>query len=488
MWKSRSGAGAFHALIAWGFVFYLLVNLGDLVQGYFPVRFLGEGAIGAGYRFVADVVTVGILIGTVYFLARRFVVRAGELGYHENVMLVEKVKAGAIGRDSLLVGLCILLHVGFRLLGESFGIALARQAAVHAEPGEPYTSGGSLQWGGVSAWIGWRFAQSALASAVRGDLGGGAWGEGLPAAGLGVVVLVWAVLISSLYGRRPELIRVYERLLRYMVWGIVVCFAWVVIRTGISDWGGLFRGFVGFAVPGERNGVLGVTVILSGLSAAVGINMVFLYPYSLLARGWSREHRSLARFDLWTGTFVPYVLAASLMVIAAANTIHLDPAYDGVRLSPVEAAQSLAAVAGPAVGRVVFDLGVLGMALSTITLHMLATGFVACELFGWDFGSRKHRLAMLLPAPGVLGPVFWGDIAVWLAVPTNIVCGLFLPAAYVGFVMLQKNRGYLGEDRPSGGRGWVWWGAMVAVTVFLTGFMAWYVLTQGPSYFERFAG
>ena len=151
MWKSRAGAGLFHALIAWGFVFYLLVNLGDLVQGYFPVRFLGEGAIGAGYRFAADVVTVGILIGMVYFLVRRFVARAQELDYHENVMLVEKVKGGGIGRDSLLVGLFILLHVGFRLLGESFGIALARQAAGHGEPGQPFANGVSLLWGGMSA-------------------------------------------------------------------------------------------------------------------------------------------------------------------------------------------------------------------------------------------------------------------------------------------------------------------------------------------------
>ena len=151
MWKSRSGAGVFHALIAWGFVFYLLVNVGDLVQGYSPVRFLGEGAIGAGYRFAADIVTVGILIGMVYFLVRRFVVRAGELDYHENVMLVEKVKAGGIGRDSLLVGLFILLHVGFRLLAESFAIALARQATGHGEPGQPFANGVSLLWGGMDS-------------------------------------------------------------------------------------------------------------------------------------------------------------------------------------------------------------------------------------------------------------------------------------------------------------------------------------------------
>ena len=151
LWKSRGGAGVFHALIAWGFVFYLLVNLGDVAQGFFPIRFLGEGAIGAAYRFAADIVTAGILTGMVYFLARRFVARASELGYSDNVMLVEKVKAGGVGRDSLLVGLFILLHVGFRLLGESFAVALARQASGHGDPAQPFANGVSLLWGGMDA-------------------------------------------------------------------------------------------------------------------------------------------------------------------------------------------------------------------------------------------------------------------------------------------------------------------------------------------------
>ncbi len=150
LWKSRGGAGVFHALIAWGFVFYLLVNLGDVLQGYLPIRFLGENLIGAGYRFVADIVTVGILTGMVYFLLRRFVLRAPALGYHDNVMLVEGVKEGGIGRDSLVVGLFILLHVGFRLLGESFAIALARQATGHGAA-QPFANGVSLLWGGMNA-------------------------------------------------------------------------------------------------------------------------------------------------------------------------------------------------------------------------------------------------------------------------------------------------------------------------------------------------
>ena len=136
-----------------------------------------------------------------------------------------------------------------------------------------------------------------------------------------------------------------------MVWGIVVAMLLVVLRTGISDWGALLRGLIPH-LPEDRNGVAGTTLVLSGLSAAVGINMVFLYPYSLLARGWGRAHRRMARFDLALGMFIPYILASGLIVIAAANTIHLDPDYAGQRLAPVDAAQILAGVIGPTLGPV----------------------------------------------------------------------------------------------------------------------------------------
>ena len=151
LWKSRGRAGVFHALIAWGFVFYLLVNFGDLLQGYLPIRFLGENPLGAVYRFLADIITVAILTGMVYFLLRRFVVHTPALGYHDNVKLVDEVKAGGIRRDSLVVGLFILLHVGFRLLGESFTIALTRQLTGLGDPAQPFANGVSLIWGGMSA-------------------------------------------------------------------------------------------------------------------------------------------------------------------------------------------------------------------------------------------------------------------------------------------------------------------------------------------------
>ncbi|NNM27296.1 MAG: hypothetical protein HKO59_15145, partial [Phycisphaerales bacterium] len=366
---------------------------------------------------------------------------------------------------AMLIGLVMLAAIAHQTLSTG----MRPFEAMRRYAGPFFAWGWAL--GALAASVIWHFPQYSLASACLVDMADVVGIEGLRPQAMAFVVLPWAVAISFLYGN-ARLVRWYERLLKYMVWGIIVCFGWVVFRTGVDDWGALFRGFFTFQIPGERNGVAAVTIVLGGLAAAVGINMVFLYPYSLLARGWSRPHRRLARFDLVLGTFIPYLLATSLIVIAAANTIHLDPSFSAARISPIDAAQSLGVTIGPAGGRLVFGAGVLAMALSSITLHMLCAGFVAIEVFGWPFGSWRYRFATLVPAVGVFGPVFWGEYAVWLAVPTSIVCGFLLPVAYIGIILLQRNTRYLGADTPRGAGGRTWLGAMVIVTVFLTAFFA----------------
>ncbi|MCA8951907.1 MAG: divalent metal cation transporter, partial [Planctomycetes bacterium] len=272
--------------------------------------------------------------------------------------------------------------------------------------------------------------------------------------------------------------RAYERVIKYMIWSVVLCMGWVVLRTD-TDWSAVARGFVAFdlpASPADRTDVSSLTLAVSGIAAAVGINMVFLYPYSLLARGWGRAHRGLARCDLVLGTLVPYVLAASLMSIAAANTLHRSGANVTSGTAVNEMASVLGNVMGPIAGRVVFDLGVLGMAFSTIALHMLVCGFVAMEWFDLPVGSLKQRLWTLLPVPACLAPLFWGDYAVWLAVPTTIVCGAFLPMTYLGILVLQRSRAYLGRDRPEGVAGVFWTIGLLIATVTVTAFLLSYLV------------
>src|SRR4030042_4926530 len=54
----------FHALVGWGFLYFILVNFGDLLQAFLPdYQFLGETPIGNLYRMGADIFSIAILSG-----------------------------------------------------------------------------------------------------------------------------------------------------------------------------------------------------------------------------------------------------------------------------------------------------------------------------------------------------------------------------------------------------------------------------------------
>ena len=86
-------------------------------------RFLPNSFIGDLYRFFVDIFSILVLFGVVVFLFRRFVAKDKRLETNDPVMLSESAKKG-IKRDSFIVGLFIVLHVGFRFIGASFEIAI----------------------------------------------------------------------------------------------------------------------------------------------------------------------------------------------------------------------------------------------------------------------------------------------------------------------------------------------------------------------------
>ncbi len=319
----------------------------------------------------------------------------------------------------------------------------------------------------------WHFPQYGLAAGMTEDMVKAATGWAPAGAArtlfllaIGLVVFAVSTAITWNYGNGYRGIRWYENALKFFVWMIVAAFAAVVFRNTLDGrirWGEVLRGFLPLYVPTDKRGV---STLMAAFGAAVGINMTFLFPYSLLARGWGREHRELARFDLITGMFLPYTVATGLIVISAGAVLHGNvPA--GTKVTPVVAAGMIESAGVSAVfARYVFGLGVLGMALSTITTHMLVNGFAFCEIFGIEPGGRKYKLACLTPAPGVLGVVVWKYMGAWIAVPTSAVCGLLLPIAYIGFFVLHNRREYLGRDMPVGKARVVWnIGMLLAITI-----------------------
>jgi Mn2+/Fe2+ NRAMP family transporter len=309
----------------------------------------------------------------------------------------------------------------------------------------------------------WDFPQFALAAGMVEDMVQASTGwrpaeSGRPLYLLGISVLLFAGCTGVVWNYNRGLwgIRFFDHFLKGLIWLILVCFLVVIVRAafaGSIDWLALLRGFLPTSIPRDS---YGVTAVMAAFGSAVGINMTFLFGYSLLARGWGREHRGLAQFDLLTGMFVPYVLATSLMVVATAITLHGVVPY-GARISPVQAAETIAATgAGLFFGRILFGLGIFGMAVSTIILHMLVCGFALCEIFKWPATGWKYRLACLLPAPAVTGALFWPALKTYVALPTSAICGVLLPIAYVGWFLLHNSSSFLGEDRPRGAKAFLW--------------------------------
>jgi Mn2+/Fe2+ NRAMP family transporter len=165
-------------------------------------------------------------------------------------------------------------------------------------------------------------------------------------------IAVLCIVMVYLYDSQGFGYKLFNLLLKLMVAAIVISFFGVVIYMSIKgrlDWGGIFGGLVpnfrmlwqpadtfkdalaavGPDFRGYWTGKI-VTeqqdVLVAAAATAVGINMTFLLPYSMLKRGWNRDFRGLAIFDLSTGLFIPFILATGCVVIASASQFHVKPA------------------------------------------------------------------------------------------------------------------------------------------------------------------
>jgi len=322
----------------------------------------------------------------------------------------------------------------------------------------------------------------------------------------------------------------FDILLKSMVAVIVLSFFAVVVSMGFSGTGltlgeilaGFIPDFSLFTQPAEKFRVALEAVaaehqefwrdriltqqrdiMITAAGTAVGINMTFLLPYSMLKRRWSKDFRGLASFDLATGLFIPFVLATSCVVIASASQFHGE--YDKGLVGEADKTEQSAKLAGgyqkgidarvKALGseveisvaekkissmlvkrdawqlagsldkltgegsgssQLIFGIGVLGMALSTIIILMLINGFTICEMFNLPMSGTAYRVGSFLPGvTGALGFLFlWGDSEsrLALAIPTSVFGLCLLPLAYITFILLMNNRKVLGDHMLQGGK------------------------------------
>lgn len=216
----------------------------------------------------------------------------------------------------------------------------------------------ALGWGWIIATcmanIIWCMPQFSLCfAALEQNLVPAITGEKMPSTtgwklGISVVLLALTgfVLMLNLKGGKPA--RVFDWFLKGLIGMIVLCFFGVVVYLtleGLLDWPAIFAGLIPdisqWTNPaGEMKPLIEKitpeaqefwtdklvreqrAVMIAAAATAVGINMTFLMPYSLLQRGWGKTFRGLSRFDLATGMAIPYILVTSCVVIASSQAFH----------------------------------------------------------------------------------------------------------------------------------------------------------------------
>lgn len=120
--KARPIVSFLHSLIFYGFVFYFLVNVVDLFEGFFTFETSGGGWI--LFNLLADILTAAVLIGITGMVIRRGLVRPNDFTFAPNVPVQPEVSAG-ISLDSAIVAGFIMFHVGCRLMFKASQLAVA---------------------------------------------------------------------------------------------------------------------------------------------------------------------------------------------------------------------------------------------------------------------------------------------------------------------------------------------------------------------------
>jgi Mn2+/Fe2+ NRAMP family transporter len=352
---------------------------------------------------------------------------------------------------AIFIGVIMFLAIGHQLL-----MTRARPYDVFWKKLHPSLA---LFWGFnvLLASTVWQFPQYSLGTSVLKDIFE-VIGLSLPKWPFAIILLIIATSICWSYGKGSrKAVTGFERLLKYLLISMVLAFFLVVIRTGIN-WKEVFKGLFCFYIPKDLKGI---TIVLGMLGAAVGVNQTFLYPYTMLARGWGKTHRQLKNFDLSTSMVLPFVLATSFVLIACANTLHVK----GIEVrGAVDAAHALEPVVGLTFGRIIFSFGVLSMCITTAVIEMLICGFILSEMFHFEYHGKAYKASTMVANIGILGAFY--KMPFWLPVITSSFNLIMMPIAYICFFILQNSKSYLGDEVNKGIKGTIW-NILMILSIFI---------------------
>ena len=129
IFKARKLLSAIHMGLFFGLITYAFVNIVDALEGLVPGFELTYGGahltnaptgLVNTLNLISDVMSGFLLFSITVFLVRRFIIKDKALTFRDNVLLNDKVKAGAQNRDSLIVDVFVIMHVSSHLMTQAF--------------------------------------------------------------------------------------------------------------------------------------------------------------------------------------------------------------------------------------------------------------------------------------------------------------------------------------------------------------------------------
>lgn len=370
------------------------------------------------------------------------------------------------------------------------------------------------------------------------------------------VLFIIGMFVNHLYQSEGGGAKAFDRIIKIMVAIVVLSFMAVVVAlvsSGQLEFGKILGGFVpDVSLLTKTSPTFAADIaassdssfweehivrtqkdkIFAAFATAVGINMTFLLPYTLLKKKWGSKHRGLSITDLSIGLFIPFFLATACVVIASASSFHgktgdVDPLKTYPTLAKMETvaplvkglnketeeekviwndtvasapglkaadfklaamlhsrdSKALAITLEPFTGKVVaqkiFGVGVLGMAVSTIIILMLINGLAFQELLRKESTPEKSDGAFY-KKPAFIGvlvsglagfafPLIWlSDNKAAFAIPTSVIGGSLIPIAYFTFFLMMNSKKVLGDKRPKGKARIIWNVLMIFATSVAT--------------------
>lgn len=164
----------------------------------------------------------------------------------------------------------------------------------------------------------------------------------------------------------------------------------------------------GGLVPRIPEGLSGALVAAGVLGGAVHVTLLVMQSYTMRARGWGREECGLVRFDIASSMLVAFGLYGLAIFLVAASVLH-SSGVDAEAITAIGAGEALAPTVGE-YATVLFLLGLLGAALSTLGGNTVVPPYAVADKLGWErsIEDPRYRALVICVALASAGGAFLG--------------------------------------------------------------------------------